>query len=706
MAKTTYYLWDKPNDGDGQRNGLIWGDKIRAFMDDVDSLIHNTLPPIANQDMKFLTTDGNTIRWDFTPIYLNNPMRSSGDLIVAGNAGAAGRLGIGLSGQVLTVLDGNTLGWTTQIPSVFGQSGKILTNNGLVSLWTTFTGLPTIGNSDDGKFLTINGTTPQWTTVALPSSPSGQSGKFLGSDGNTFIWSTINQIPSLSGQGGKLLINDGASAYWSTINSVMPTQTAQAGKFLTTNGTVVSWQDLPSGFANPMSTYADLIVGYTNGNAIRLPAGTNGQVLSTETNYWDANVSAYVTRLKWISLTSYLTNPMTSQGDTIYGGASGVPSRLGIGGNGALYVSNGSNPYWLTLGTNQQVLASNGSSPYWLSMTIVPPVVGHAGQWLYTDGSSAYWTNFVTIPTQTGHNGQYLTTDGTNLSWTTVAAGFVNPMTSAGDLIAGTTGGVAGRLPLGNNGQVLTVVNNALTWATPATGIPTQTGNQTKFLTTDGTNPSWVQIYQVPTVVGKSGLFLGNDGTNYSWMAVPNLVPDSTGQTGKYLSNNGINPIWVPYNGLPALTGNSGKILTTDGVTSFWVDPASAGSGVLSRVPITVISSSLDILAQEIKTVDTTCKTYQLQTISADTPCRVRIYGTYAAASADLLRSPSLDPTGNHGMYAEIVLTSANPSWIVTPVITVANDDTITSTNTYITITNNGSSTKAIQLNLGLLKME
>jgi hypothetical protein len=57
-------------------------------------------------------------------------------------------------------------------------------------------------------------------------------------------------------------------------------------------------------------------------------------------------------------------------------------------------------------------------------------------------------------------------------------------------------------------------------------------------------------------------------------------------------------------------------------------------------------------------------------------------------------------------MYAEIVLTSANPSWIVTPVITVANDDTITNTNTYITITNNGSSTKAIQLNLGLLKME
>jgi hypothetical protein len=455
-----------------------------------------------------------------------------------------------------------------------------------------------------------------------------------------------------------------------------------------------------------MSAYADLITGYTNGNPIRLPAGTNGQVLSTETGYWDANVSAYVTRLKWISLASYLTNPMTSQGDTIYGDASGAPSRLGIGSNGALYVSNGSNPYWLTLGTNQQVLVSNGSSPYWLSMTIVPPVAGHAGQWLYTDGNSAYWTNFVTIPTQTGHNGQYLTTDGTNLSWATIAAGFVNPMTSAGDLIVGTAGGAAGRLSIGSNNQVLTVISGALSWQTPATGIPTQTGNQTKFLTTDGTNPSWAQIYQVPTVVGKSGLFLGNDGTNYSWMIVPNLVPDSTGQTGKYLSNNGTNPIWVPYNGLPALTGNSGKILTTDGVTSFWVDPASAGSGVLSRVPIVVTSSILSILGSETKTVDTTCKTFQLQTISSDTPCRIRIYGTAAAAAADYYRSASLDPTGNHGMFAEIILTQANPSWILSPVVTCDNQDTVTNTNTYITITNNGSSAKAIQLTLGLLKME
>lgn len=703
MAKTTYYLWDKPNDGDGQRNGQIWGDKIRTFMDDVDSLIHNTFPPLLNQSQKFLTTDGNTIRWDFTPVYLANPMLASGDLIVAGNAGAAGRLGIGLSGQVLTVLDGNTLGWTTQMPSVFGQSGKILTNNGLVPSWQTFNGLPAISGSDNGKVLSINGTTPLWTTITVPPAVAGQSGKFLTNDGFYSNWQTIMQVPSVSGQGGKILTNDGASHYWSGTSIVFPSQTSQSGKFLSTNGTVVSWQDLPSGFANPMTTYADLIVGYTGGNAVVLPAGSNGQALTVETGYYDASLGTTVTRLRWSNV---MTNPMTTAGDLVYATSGGAPARLAVGGNGSILITSGSTPTWLGLGTNQQVLASNGSAPYWLSMTIVPSVTGHAGSWLYTDGSTAYWNTFVTIPTQTGNNGKYLTTDGSNVSWSTIPAGFANPMTSAGDLIAGTAGGAASRLPIGTNNQVLTVIAGALSWQTPATGIPTQTGNQTKFLTTDGTNPSWAQIYQVPTVVGQNAKFLGNDGTNYSWMAVPNVVPDSTGQTGKYLSNNGTNPIWVPYNGLPSLTGNTGKILTTDGITSFWIDPAGSGGGALTRLPIVVTTSILAVLADEIITFNTTCKTFQVQKITSTASCRLRIYGTYAAAVADRARLATLDPSGDHGMYLEYIIPSSHLSWLCSPIPTCANMDTVIGTDIYMIVQNLSSISQSIQLDFDLMKFE
>lgn len=663
------------------------------------------LPTQTGNSGKFLRTDGSNPYWEIVPTWMANPMATAGDIIVGGFEGAAGRLAIGSAGQTLTVLDGNTIGWRTLLPSNIGQTGKFLTTNGTDNSWVSISTLPAMSGTTTNKLLSNNGTTSLWINNTTPPDATGQAGKFLTNDGFISSWASILQVPALTGQGGKILTNDGASHYWSTPSIVYPSLTGNSGKFLSTNGSTVSWQDPPTGFTNPMSTYADIIVGYTGGNAVRLGPGSDGQVLSV-TSAYDPVPNATVKKLQWISLTGYLSNPMTTQGDTIYGGIAGAPTRLALGGSGSILVSNGSTPSWLGVGSNQQVLTSNGSTPYWLSMTIVPSVAGHSGTWLYTDGSSAYWTTFTTIPAQSTHSGQYLTTDGTSVSWATVPVGFTNPMTTVGDIIVGTSGGAAGRVSAGSTGQVLTIVSGSPSWQPNVTGLPTQTGNNGKFLSTNGSVASWTQVYQVPTVVGQNGLFLGNDGINYSWMTLPNQLPTVTGQAGKYLSNDGTSSSWVPYNGLPNLLGNSGKILTTDGVTPFWTTPSAAGANSLGRVPIVVTSSVLAILAQEIMTVDTTCKTYQLQTISANTPCRVRIYGTYAAATADLLRSPSLDPTGNHGMYAEIVLTNANPSWIVTPVVTVANDDTITSTNTYITITNNGSSIQAVQLNLGLLKME
>lgn len=57
-----------------------------------------------------------------------------------------------------------------------------------------------------------------------------------------------------------------------------------------------------------------------------------------------------------------------------------------------------------------------------------------------------------------GSDGQVLTVDPTThlLVWATPSAGFTNPMTTKGDLIVGDTGGSAIRKAVGSNGQVLT----------------------------------------------------------------------------------------------------------------------------------------------------------------------------------------------------------------------------------------------------------
>lgn len=85
-----------------------------------------------------------------------------------------------------------------------------------------------------------------------------------------------------------------------------------------------------------------------------------------------------------------------------------------------------------------------------------------------------------------GANGQVLTVVGGALQWATPTVGFANPMTAAGDLIVGGALGVATRKAVGTDGQVLTTVGGVPTWATlPSTTLPTSHGFTAQRTTTD-----------------------------------------------------------------------------------------------------------------------------------------------------------------------------------------------------------------------------
>jgi hypothetical protein len=49
--------------------------------------------------------------------------------------------------------------------------------------------------------------------------------------------------------------------------------------------------------------------------------------------------------------------------------------------------------------------------------------------------------------------------------------------------------------------------------------LPGQSGNAGKFVTTDGTNASWAEVY--PSQTGNSGKFLTTNGTATSWAEIP-----------------------------------------------------------------------------------------------------------------------------------------------------------------------------------------
>lgn len=70
------------------------------------------------------------------------------------------------------------------------------------------------------------------------------------------------------------------------------------------------------------------------------------------------------------------------------------------------------------------------------------------------------------------------------------------------------------------------------------------------------------------------------DGSQWINVAVGDSLPVQTGNSGKYLTTDGSNPSWSTVDSLPTQTGNSGKYLTTNGTTASWATVAATGETV------------------------------------------------------------------------------------------------------------------------------
>jgi hypothetical protein len=98
-----------------------------------------------------------------------------------------------------------------------------------------------VGNNleitEDGVLSAMQSTLPTQT---------GNSGKFLTTNGTTVSWGAVNfpsGLPNQSGKSGKWLKTNGVTASWEPIaeREALPPKTGNSGKFLTTNGTTLSW---------------------------------------------------------------------------------------------------------------------------------------------------------------------------------------------------------------------------------------------------------------------------------------------------------------------------------------------------------------------------------------------------------------------------------------------------------------------------------
>jgi hypothetical protein len=296
---------------------------------------------------------------------------------------------------------------------------------------------------------------------------------------------------------------------------------------------------------NPMTTAGDIIDGGAAGSPQRLGVGANGQVLTVVSG-----------APAWANSAAGFSNPMTTLGDIITGAAAGAGQRLGVGAAGQVLTVVSGVPAW-----------ANSAAGFGNPMTAPGDLIRGA-------------IGGTPVRLGVGANGQVLTVSSGVPAWVNSASGFANPMTAAGDLIAGGPAGSPIRLAIGNPGQVL-MVNQA-------GGAPVWTTNLGSPLA--GPSSTQPTVWQLPDgdilVIPLSTYSLSGDDAAWINTAFttycPTEVDNDTGQT--YVVGR-VRLIAAIYSIQSVITKPPAANLT--GTAGTWLSVTGNITGVSSHFPAT-----------------------------------------------------------------------------------------------------------------------
>ena len=224
--------------------------------------------------------------------------------------------------------------------------------------------------------------------------------------------SSVYVVPTQTGQTGKYLTTDGSAASWATVDS-LPSQTGNAGEFLTTDGTNASWAVVAGSLAQPTEPTSP----------------TDGQI------WVDTDGTALINQLlRWSKAPANGTTTLSGNDDN------SVPLTYSVGyeqvfQNGALLARGGD--YTATNGTSISLTNASVTGDIFEVFAAQPVAI-----------SDVY--------TQTQAN-----------------AAFINDslLTTTGDTIYASGANTPARLGIGTTGQVLSVSGGVPAWATPSSAM-------------------------------------------------------------------------------------------------------------------------------------------------------------------------------------------------------------------------------------------
>ena len=321
---------------------------------------------------------------------------------------------------------------------------------------------------------------------------------------NWTLLKTGSAVTSVNGQVGAVTI---------TGDDVLPSQTGNSGKFLTTDGTNSSWSDKPL-VNNATASTSVAIMGSVNaggGNAVVIGKSATVSQSSVAIGSGSSANSSNATAVGYNAVAGQfeaVAIGMNAQANTSAAGSIALGSKGTVGANNACLIN--TSRANKTLSSAGVLEFCNGTGDYVL---------------VNQDGTipAARLTN--ALPAQTGHSGHVLGTDGSVAGWIAPEMVQRTAMPQASEEEVGNIYQFKGTTDANyTNGYFYKCVSDGATptpaysWervdVQPGSSLPSQSGNSGKFLTTDGTDASWSDKPLVNLSTVSTSIYAGSMGVS------------------------------------------------------------------------------------------------------------------------------------------------------------------------------------------------
>ncbi len=189
-------------------------------------------------------------------------------------------------------------------------------------------------------------------------------------------------------------------------------------------------------------------------------------------------------------------------------------------------------------GTNKNLTASNGGVCYSDADSLELSAVGSTGQVFQSNGAGAPTWSTPTYPSASGSAGKILRADGTNNLYST--ATFPDTVTANG-VLYGSASNIWSVLATANTSSFVTDSSGNISWLSGSTA--------NRLLRTNGTAISFSQADLTTDVTGALPIANGGSGQTTANAALNAFLPSQTGNGTKFLQTDGTNTSWQTASG-------------------------------------------------------------------------------------------------------------------------------------------------------------